>query len=491
MHITSLPSPYGIGTMGKEAIEFIDFLCKAGQKNWQILPICPTSYGDSPYQSFSTYAGNPYLIDLDLLAEEGLLFKEEFQNIKWFEDETKVDFEIQYNNKFKVLKFATDRLYQKNSEMVQDFCDNNEAWLEEYSLFMALKEVNNGNSWQDWDYDIKFRKEEKIQEMKDKLQEEMKFYKAIQFLFFKQWYNLKGYANRNGISIIGDLPIYVALDSVDVWSNPSEFYLDSKLKPVEVAGCPPDGFSADGQLWGNPLFRWDVMKNNEYSWWVNRIKFQCETYDILRIDHFRGFDEYYAIPFGDETAKNGSWKKGVGIELFNCIEKTIGKQNIIAEDLGFLTETVIELLKATGFPGMKVLQFAFDSRDSDSQIDTFSNLPYAFPKNSVAYVGTHDNDTIIGWVNDEAIKEDVNIAKDYFYLNEDEGYNFGMMRGLWSCNSDTAIVQMQDILNLGTQARMNTPSTVGENWKWRAIKNSYNDNMAEKIYNKMKLYKRL
>lgn len=491
MHITSLPSPHGIGTMGKQAIEFVDFLCKAGQKKWQILPICPTSYGDSPYQSFSSFAGNPYLIDFDLLVEDELLLKEEFENIKWFHDETKVDFEIQYNNKFKVLKMATDRLYAKPNNEIDEFRQNNKEWLDEYALFMALKEFHNGASWQDWDNEIKLRRTEKLNEMKEKLSYEINFYKAIQFLFFKQWSILKDYANKKGISIIGDLPIYVALDSVDVWANTSEFYLDEDLKPIEVAGCPPDGFSADGQLWGNPLFRWDIMATNEFSWWVNRIKFQCETYDILRIDHFRGFDEYYAIPFGEETAKNGSWKKGVGIDLFKTIEAKIGKQNIIAEDLGFLTESVLELLRATGFPGMKILQFAFDSRDAESISDIFENLPYAFPKNSIAYVGTHDNATIVEWINDEQIKDDVEMAKEYFCLNENEGYNFGLMRGLWSCTSDTAIMQMQDILNLGAESRMNTPSTVGENWKWRAKPNSYSCDIAKKLYHKMKLYKRI
>ncbi len=351
MHITSLPSPYGIGTMGKAAREFVDFLETSGQHCWQILPICPTGYGDSPYQSFSTYAGNPYWIDLDDLCEMGLLKKEEYANRFWGENPELVDFGQIFVERFPVLRLAVERLWQTQGGLVKTFMEEEKAWLEDYALFMALKEENDGASWLSWEENIRLRKVHAMEDAKVRLADGVRFWVGMQYLFFMQWRKLKAYANAKDVLIIGDVPIYVALDSVDVWADTKQFQLDAEtLTPTFVAGCPPDGFSADGQLWGNPLFKWDNMAKDGYQWWIRRIAYQCATYDILRIDHFRGFDAYYAIPFGDDTARFGHWEKGPGLALFQAVEKALGKQNIIAEDLGFLTDDVKEMLANTGFP---------------------------------------------------------------------------------------------------------------------------------------------
>ncbi len=483
MHITSLPSPYGIGTLGEQAYKFVDFLEKSGQTHWQILPIGPTSYGDSPYQSFSTFAGNPYLIDLDFLNRDGYLQKEEYVNENFGNDDTSIDFDLMYKTRFSVLKIACERLLAKEYNKISDFAKKYD-FVDEYALFMALKAENNGNEWLLWDKKLLLRDEDAITEAKERLKETIDFYKAIQYLFFKQWYDLKHYANDKGIKIIGDLPIYVALDSVDVWSNPHLFDLDENLTPKKVAGCPPDGFSADGQLWGNPLFSWAEHEKDGYSWWISRVEAQCTMFDTLRIDHFRGFDEYFTIPFGDTTAKHGNWKKGPGIKLFNAIKERIGNKNIIAEDLGFLTPSVEALLKATGYPGMKILLFGFDTRDTGS-----GYLPHVYTRNSVAYIGTHDNDTLYGWL-ENAPKDDVAIAHKYLRLNKDEGYHFGAMRALWSSVADTTIIQMQDVLGLDNSARMNVPSTLGENWKWRMKDGALTDELASSLLFEMKLYGR-
>ena len=436
MPISSLPSPYGIGTMGKSARKFVDFLVKGGQTYWQILPICPTSYGDSPYQSFSSFAGNPYFIDLDILCKENLLKKKE--------------------------------------------CEAEKDWLEDYTLFMALKDANDGKAWGQWDEKLRVRDAAALDEARKKYAEDIEFYKMLQYLFFKQWRELKAYANENGIEIIGDVPIYVAGDSADVWANPKQFYLDEDLNPIEVAGCPPDGFSADGQLWGNPLFRWDEMKKDNYAWWTKRIKAMSELYDIIRIDHFRGFDSYYAIPAKDKTAKNGKWKQGPGMDLFNQLEKKLGKLPIIVEDLGFLTDSVRKLLKDSGFPGMKVIQFAFDSREGSDY------LPHTYTSHCVVYTGTHDNDTVMGWMK-TAPKASVKFATEYLNLTEEEGY----MRAAWSSVADMAIVPMQDLIGLGSEARINIPSTLGENWKWRALEGQITKDLAKKLYKYMQMYGRI
>lgn len=484
MPISSLPSPYGIGTMGKAARKFIDFLSKAGQKYWQILPICQTSYGDSPYQSFSSFAGNPYFIDLEYLCKDKLLTKKECESFDWGDSDQYIDYGTMYVSRYALLRKAYKRFHKNVPADYAKFVEKQKDWLKEYSLFMAIKDANGGVSWLEWDEKLKRRDEKAIAEAKQEYADEIDFYCMLQYLFFKQWKELKTYANDKGIDIIGDVPIYVALDSADVWANPTQFYLDKNLNPIEVAGCPPDAFSADGQLWGNPLFRWDVMKKDDFSWWTNRIKAVASLYDIVRIDHFRGFDSYYAIPAKDDTAKNGSWKKGPGIALFKTLEKKLGKLPIIAEDLGFLTPSVHKLLKDSGFPGMKVIQFAFDSREDSDY------LPHNYPTNCVVYTGTHDNDTVMGWMK-TAPKASVKFAKEYLNLTEEEGYNWGLMRAAWSSVADMAIVPMQDILGLGSEARINIPSTLGNNWKWRATAEQIDLKLAKRVYKYMQMYGRV
>ena len=484
MPISSLPSPYGIGTMGKQARRFVDFLVRGGQKYWQILPICPTSYGDSPYQSFSSFAGNPYFIDLEYLCKDKLLTKKECESFQWGSNPKYVDYGIMYESRYALLRKAYVRFMKKKPQDFDEFCEKEKQWLDDYALFMALKDANDGQAWSKWDKDLRLRKKEAMESAKEQYAEEIRFYKMLQYLFYKQWNELKAYANEEGIEIIGDVPIYVAGDSADVWANPDQFYLDENLEPIEVAGCPPDAFSDDGQLWGNPLFRWDVMKKDGYTWWARRIKAMSELYDIIRIDHFRGFDSYYAIPAKDDTAKNGQWKEGPGMDLFTELEKKLGKLPIIVEDLGFLTPSVHKLLKDSGFPGMKVIQFAFDSREESDY------LPHTYTNHCVVYTGTHDNDTVMGWMK-TAPKASVKYAKEYLNLTKEEGYNWGMMRAAWSSVADMAIVPMQDILGLGSEARINTPSTLGENWKWRATPEQIDTKIAKKLHHYMQMYGRV
>ena len=383
-----------------------------------------------------------------------------------------------------MLKKAFVRFQKNLPEDYAVFCEKEKEWLDEYTLFMALKDANDGKAWAEWDKDLRIRKPEALNKARVGYAEDIEFYKMLQYLFFKQWRQLKAYANENGIEIIGDVPIYVAGDSADVWANPKQFYLDEDLNPIEVAGCPPDAFSADGQLWGNPLFRWDVMKKDDYAWWTKRIQAMAQLYDIIRIDHFRGFDSYYAIPAKDKNAKNGKWKEGPGMDLFHSLEKKLGKLPIIVEDLGFLTPSVIQLLKDSGFPGMKVIQFAFDSREGSNY------LPHTYTQHCVVYTGTHDNDTAMGWMK-TAPKASVKFAKEYLNLTKEEGYNWGMMRGAWSSVADMAIVPMQDLIGLGSEARINTPSTLGENWKWRATADQITNSLAKRLYKYMEMYGRV
>jgi len=483
MPITSLPSDYGVGTMGKEAYDFVDFLVKAKQSYWQILPICPTGYGDSPYQSFSTFAGNPYWIDLDLLNEEGYLEKEEYVSIDFGNDEEKVNYGLLYENRFDVLKKAVFRMVDNEWEDFEKFCRKNEDWLEDYALFMVLKNRYHGKAWLNWPKALRNREQASLDKIWDKENSNILFYQGVQYLFFKQFKNLKEYANKNGIKIIGDLPIYVALDSSDVWSNPSLFVLDENLKPVEVAGCPPDAFTEDGQLWGNPLYRWDEMKKDNYSWWIKRVSYLENVYDVLRLDHFRGFESYYAIPFGNKNAKIGRWIKGPGLDFINEIKKNVSGLEIIAEDLGYLDQAVIDMLNGSGFAGMKVVEFGFDGEGFDS-----GYLPHNFPVHCVAYLGTHDNDTFVGWYNslDKKIKQK---AKDYLRLSGKD-YYFEACCYLWSTVSELTIVQLQDILGLDSSARINEPSTLGKNWLWRLKKNVLNDSLAKKIAKEMVVYDR-
>ena len=484
MHISSLPSEYGIGTLGREARKFVDFLEKAGQAYWQILPVCPTSYGDSPYQSFSSFAGNPYFIDLKYLCRDGYLTKKECDSYEWGSREDEVDFGILYENRYALLKKAHMRFLKKEPEDFQEFCEEEKEWLESYAQFMALKDAHGGVAWSEWERDVRFRKADAMHKVEEEYSKEIHFYKMLQYFFFQQWRSLKEYANGKGIQIIGDVPIYVAYDSADVWAAPKQIYLDEDLRPIEVAGCPPDAFTEDGQLWGNPLFRWDVMKKDGYHFWTNRIRAMSRLYDVVRIDHFRGFDSYYAIPANAKTAKNGVWKEGPGIDLFHTLKEKLGELNIIVEDLGFLTPSVKKLVKDSGFPGMKVLQFAFDPREESDYI------PHTYNSHCVVYTGTHDNDTILGWIK-EVPRECLNYAKNYLRLTKEEGYNWGMMRGAWASVSDLAIVTMQDVLGLGSSARMNTPSTLGCNWKWRAKKEEITPQLAKKIRKYTELYGRV
>lgn len=484
MHLSSLPSPYGIGTMGKQAKQFVDFLEKAGQTYWQMLPICPTSYGDSPYQSPSGFAGNPYFIDLDILCTKKLLKKSECRSYQWNEKDDTVDYALLYKNRYDLLRKAKVRFFDNVPQEYGQFCEKEADWLDDFALFMALKEAHNGAQWSEWERPLKFREAEAIAKAKDTYADEIDFWKMLQYLFFEQWCELKNYANERGIRIIGDVPIYVAGDSVDVWTNPSQFYLDENLEPIDVAGCPPDAFSADGQLWGNPLFRWDVMREDGYSWWTMRLRKMSTLYDVIRIDHFRGFDSYYAIPGKDTTARNGVWRNGPGMELFRAVEEKLGKLDIIVEDLGFLTPSVLQLVADSGYPGMKVVQFAFDSRDDSDY------MPHNYDKHCVVYTGTHDNDTILGWMK-QAPKNSVKKAKEYLRMTKEEGYNWGMMCGAWMSSANLAVVTMQDLIGLGSSARMNVPSTLGGNWTWRALPGQINAPLANKLHHKTELYGRL
>jgi len=487
--VTSLPSKYGIGCFSKSAYKFIDWLKGAGQSFWQILPLCPTSFGDSPYQSFSTFAINPYMISLKSLIEEKLLTKEECDKVDFGDDKKYVDYKKQYDNRFTLLKKAYKASDVLNDESYKKFVDENHFWLLDYSLFMALKYHFNQKKWNEWDYDIRIRKKEALEEYKIKLEDEINFWNFIQYKAYSQWYKLKEYANKSNVSIIGDVPIYVSFDSADVWVNPNLFELDENLLPINVAGCPPDGFSKKGQLWGNPLYNWEENEKTDFKWWMQRLKKSFEIYDALRIDHFRGFDEYYSIDFSKKDATEGKWRKAKGEELFKKVKHKLGDKNIIAEDLGFITDSVKELLKKCGFPGMKILQFAFDERDTGEANDY---LPHNYPYLSVAYTGTHDNQTLYSWfktISDSERKA----VRDYLcdYYTPDEKINFPLISLIMRSNSYLCIVPIQDLLSLDDKARINIPSTTGENWRWRLEKNQLTQSLKEKIYNITKIYERI
>lgn len=483
MHITSLPSPYGVGTMGKQAYKFVDFLEKAGQSDWQILPLTPTGYGDSPYQSCSTFAGNHYLIDLDMLIQDGLLERSEVEAIRWFDREDKVDFGLLYNNRLKVLRLAYGR-FQADEEF-ERFCMDNGSWLPDFALFMALKDRFGGKPWYQWDKALKFRDPDAIWNARQELRGQIRFYSFIQFIFFRQWNALRAYAHDKGIRIIGDVPIYVPYDSVDVWSNPELFQMDEKLDPVAVAGCPPDAFTADGQLWGNPLYRWDVLAQEGYGWWLRRLEAAGKLYDVIRMDHFRGFESYWAVPYGDKNARGGKWIKGPGMEFIDAVKKGLPQLQLIAEDLGYLTQEVLDLRDGSGFPGMKVLGFAFDSREPSDY------LPHTYTRNTVCYTGTHDNMTTRQWF-DTAGADAAAYAKEYMALTEQEGLVWGTIRTAMASVSDLCVIQMQDYLDLGAESRMNFPGTLSDaNWTWRAKDGDASDALAKRIYGLTKRYCRL
>ena len=482
MHITSLPGPYGVGTMGQHAYAFVDFLEKAGQKFWQILPLNPTGYGDSPYQSCSTFAGNHYLIDLDLLVEDGLLEKQQIENICWNTRQDRVDFGLLYENRLNVLRLAYENF--RDVESLDAFCLENSSWLPDFALFMALKDREQGRPWYQWSEPLKRRDPDAVWEARQELKAEIRFYSFVQYLFFKQWMALRRYANSKNIQIIGDVPIYVPLDSADVWSNPELFQLDEDLQPTAVAGCPPDAFSEDGQLWGNPLYRWDKMAKDGYRWWLLRLGAAGKLCDIVRLDHFRGFEAYWSVPADEETAKNGKWIKGPDMDFVNAVKKGLPKLKLIAEDLGFLTQEVLDLRDASGYPGMKVLEFAFDSQEPSEY------LPHTYIQNTVCYTGTHDNMTARQWF-ESLPAQTLAYAKRYMCLHEEEGFVWGLIRTALSSVSDTCIVQLQDYLELGADARMNFPGTsTGSNWVWRTLPGSFDDNLAKRIAELTKLYGR-
>lgn len=489
--IASLPSPYGIGCFSREAYDFVDRLKEAGQSCWQILPLGPTSYGDSPYQSFSTFAGNPYFIDPEDLIQRGWISRVQCAGYDFGSDETNIDYGKMYESRFLLLKSAYENSRIREDEEFWRFVRENDFWLEDYALYMAVKDSFGGASWVLWHEDIKLRKPEALATYGRRLEDEVCFYKFQQYMFRLQWKKLKDYANRRGISIIGDIPIYVALDSSDAWANPELFQFDENCIPTAVAGCPPDSFSATGQLWGNPLYRWDYHKQTGYHWWMKRLESCYLQYDMVRIDHFRGFDAYYSIPNGEPTAQKGVWEEGPGYDFFETMKKELGEKEIIAEDLGFLTPSVKELVKRTGYPGMKVLQFAFDSREESDY------LPHNYTPNCVVYTGTHDNDTVLGWY--KALNDaDRKLCDEYLNLfhckdrkDSDGLIAWEFIRAAMASVAFLAVVPMQDYLGLGALARINTPSTIGNNWKWRMKKGDFTKELAEKIRGMTELYGRL
>lgn len=472
--VSSIPSEYGIGAFSKEAYEFVDFLEKAGQKLWQILPLGPTGYGDSPYQSFSTFAGNPYFIDLEAFIERGWLSEEECQAEDFGGSKAYVDYEKIYFNKNKLLRKAYENSGISSCQEFKQFFQENAYWLDDFSLYMAIKETMEGKSWIEWEKNAKTRDPKTMEKYRKELAGEMEYYSFLQYFFSMQWSELKAYANKKGIQIVGDIPIYVALDGADAWANPELFQLDEDCTPLAVAGCPPDAFSATGQLWGNPLYRWDYHKETGYDWWMKRIAYCYKLYDIVRIDHFRGFEAYYSIPYGDKTAENGHWEKGPDYDFFRVMKEKLGKKAVIAEDLGFLTKEVYKMVAKTRYPGMKVLQFAFEG-GKDSEY-----LPHNYEKNCVVYTGTHDNQTNVGWV-EELSRKDKAFVKKYLHVKKYSDIPGALVHAAMASVADTAIIPIQDWLELGAEARMNMPSTLGNNWKWRLVKGQLTDELAERI----------
>ena len=469
MPVSSLPGPYGIGCFGKEAFKFVDFLADAGQKIWQLLPLSPTGYGDSPYQSCSAFAGNPYFIDLDALKEEGLLTAAQLKAEPWGDDPKQVDYGTLYTSRYKVLRtaYAAWRKACKGLHGCSDyfpddyyaFTLSNEAWLEDYALFMAVKAEQGQAGLADWPDDLRCRKPEAIAAAKQRLAGAVDYYKAVQFFFYTQWNALKAYANGKGVRLVGDIPIYVSPDSSDLWTHPELFQTDGEMHLTQVAGCPPDSFAADGQLWGNPLYDWPAHKATDFDWWKQRMKHATSIYDVVRIDHFRGFESYYSIPAGNKTAAGGHWEKGPDRDFIHAMHEALGEGGIIAEDLGYLTPEVKAMLAESGYPGMKIMQFAFDSRESGNY------LPHTYPRNSVVYTGTHDNVTTEGW-RTNASPEDVAYACRYLRCKP-EDLTEAMICACLASVSDMAIIPLADWLHLGSEARINTPSTQGANWQWR------------------------
>ena len=484
MPVFSLPSPYGIGTLGKAARDFIDFLKASKQRWWQMLPVGPTSYGDSPYQSFSSFAGNPYFIDLDMLAEDGLLTAEEIAACDFGSDPCKADYGKLYENRFTLLEKAFERGWERDREEVERFCGENNGWLADYTLYTAVKKHFGEAPWLEWpDEDIRLHRPEAIARYRELLEKDVRFYTYLQFLFYRQWDLLKNYAKENGVGIIGDIPIYVPLDSADVWAAPEYFQLDENNLPVEVAGVPPDYFNEDGQLWGNPLYDYERMAQDGYGWWIRRVGGAEKLYDVIRIDHFRGFESYYAVPYGEETARNGRWVKGPGIALVGVLRDWFRNLRFIAEDLGYPSEEVRQLLADSGFPGMRLLEFAFDGTEGN----TF--LPHLHINNCVCYIGTHDNPPVLGW-KETAEPEELEMARKYLGLSDEEGFAAGFLRAGFGSVADLFVAQMQDYLELGSEGRVNEPGTLGGNWTWRTTSEVFTEELALRIAALTELYGR-
>lgn len=479
--IFSLPSPYGIGTLGRAAFVFADFLAASGQKYWQILPTGPTGYGDSPYQSFSSFAGNPYFIDLEKLAEKGLLTFAEIEGVDWGSDERRVNYGRVYEGRFPLLKKAFQRF---SDDSALDAFIRSRHWLKDYALFMAVKDYFGGAPWTDWpDEDIRLRKPKALQAYGEMLAERVRFYCFLQYLFFEQWEKLRNHVRSLGIGIIGDLPIYVPLDSADVWANPECFQLDGDRKPVRVAGVPPDAFNEEGQLWGNPLYDWAYLQKTNYEWWMERVAAAASAFDVVRLDHFRGFCGYYAVLYGAQNAKEGEWLHGPGRAFVDRLKQTFPNTAFIAEDLGFLTPDVHELREYAGFMGMKVLQFAFDAHgDSDY-------LPHKYPRNCACYTGTHDNTTALAWFS-QISPRDRYFAARYLGLSEEEGVHWGLIRGGMGSVADLFVAQMQDYLGLGDEGRVNRPGEREGNWQFRIESNALTPELSTRILDMTKMFGR-
>lgn len=482
--VSSLPGPFGIGTLGESAYKAADFLAGAGQRYWQVLPIGPTGYGDSPYQSFSTFAINPYFIDFDTLCREGYLEKGDYEGVVWGGSSRRVDYGALYIKRHKVFAKLQERFEKRIPPDFDEFCGKNAAWLDDYALFMAVKDAHKGAAFGEWEAGIRLRRPDALTAWREKCAARVRYYKMLQYFAQRQWTAFKGYANRAGLELIGDIPIYVAPDSADVWASPGEFALDKNLRPVEVSGCPPDYFSEDGQLWGNPVYNWRRMKQAGYAWWKSRLEAALSMYDVVRIDHFRGFDAYYCIPYGAKNAKIGKWRKGPGAAFFKALGRDLPamKNAVIAEDLGVMTDSVRAMLRASGFPGMKVLQFAFDDPESDY-------LPFRFDKNCVVYTGTHDNDTILGWTKSGGANA-VARAKEFLRAKSNKALAREMMLSAMSSVANTCILTIQDLAGLGGEARMNLPSTVGKNWRWRATEDLFSPEVRAFLSHYTALYGR-
>lgn len=487
MHISSLPGKYGIGSFGQSAYDFVDFLVRTKQRYWQILPLGTTSYGDSPYQSFSAFAGNTYFIDFDILIEEGLLNEADVKGADFGDDPRKVDYAKIFDARRPIMEKAVARfLKADNLSDYESFVAQNAAWLEVFAEYMAIKEHFDNLAWTEWpDEAIRRREAASLASYREKLADKLTYHRVTQYLFFKQWLRLKAYANEHHIEIVGDMPIYVAADSADVWAQPHFFKTDAVGKPTCVAGCPPDEFSETGQLWGNPIYDWEAMDKDGYAWWIERLRESFKIYDIVRIDHFRGFESYWEVPADSETSATGKWVKGPDYKLFAAVKEALGDLNIIAEDLGFMTDEVIELRERTGFPGMKILQFAFNP--DDESIDS----PHLAPNNSVMYTGTHDNNTVLGWYKDEIDDATRQYMAQYTNRKEYETAPHAMLRTIFASVSFMAIATMQDLLELDSAARMNYPSTIGGNWTWRMTAEELNPIVEGELYSLTKTYRRM